>query len=210
MIGHCTHFKDQNYDAEWYDGAQGIGYTSDALHLKIPKSFAKTVPELKTWLSGQTVQFISQKDTPEVTQGTGQTITVYSPITNVYRDDGTLIGTYDIFSPVMTDEVYRIVLKAVVADAHFTGTPESLYNILQNSLGDTGLYFSVVDNQNMSMSVVAFGATNPAIQALIQRGMIVPRPEGVQMNAVVSTNKVFGWDAESDIFGGWDEGYWLP
>lgn len=210
MIGHCTHFKDDVYDLEWYDGEQGIGYAEDVIHLKIPKSFAKTVPELKTWLSGQTVQFVSQRDAPEVTQGTGQTITVYSPVTNVYRDDGTLIGTYDIFSPVMTDEVYRIVLKAVVADAHFIGTPESLYNILQNSLGDTGLYFSVVDNQNMSMSVVAFGATNPAIQALIQRGMIVPRPEGVQMNAVVSTNKVFGWDAESDIFGGWDEGYWLP
>lgn len=210
MIGHCTHFKDQVYDSEWYDGEQGIGYVEDTIRLKIPKSLSKTILELKTWISSQTVQFVSQRASPVVTQGTGQPITVYSPATTVYRDDGTLIGTYDIFSSVMTDEIYRTALKAVVADTHFTGTPESLYSVLQNSLGNTGLYFSVVDNQNMSMSVVAFGATNPAIQSLIQRGMIVPRPEGVKMSAAVSTNKVFGWDAESNVFGGWDEGYWLP
>lgn len=109
----------------------------------------------------------------------------------------------------LDDDTYRILLKSKIAFNHFDGTLVSLYTLFQTALGNTGLYFGVQDNQNMSYQVVVFGATTSILQDLITHGYIIPRPEGVQLTVSVSTNKVFAFGAETDVFAGWGEGYWL-
>ena len=112
-------------------------------------------------------------------------------------------------SPILDDENYRLLLKSVIAESRFDGTISSLYEIFQVVLGDTGLYFVPIDNQNMTISVIVYGATTTIIQDLLTHGYIIPRPEAVSLTLNVTTNKVFSWGVENTIFGGWGEGYWL-
>lgn len=109
----------------------------------------------------------------------------------------------------LDDVTYRILLKSKVAFIHFDGTLSALYTLFQTALGNTGLYFGVQDNQNMTYQVVVFGATTSIIKDLIEHGYIIPRPEGVSLTVNVTTNKVFAFGVETDVFGGFGEGYWL-
>jgi hypothetical protein len=113
-------------------------------------------------------------------------------------------------SAVMDDTTYRIVLKAVIAEAQFNGTAPGLYNLFQTALSNTGLYFYVQDNQDMTLNVIVYGVTTSIIQDLITHGMIIPRPGGVSLTTNITSNKIFAWGVEMGAFGGWGEGYWLP
>ena len=112
-------------------------------------------------------------------------------------------------SPIMDDVTYRLVLRAVVTEAHFDGTAESLYDLFQTVLTNTGLLFDITDNQDMSMSVIVFGTTTTLISDLLNHGYIVPKPEGVSITINVTTSKVFAWGLSNDIYSGWGTGYWL-
>lgn len=112
-------------------------------------------------------------------------------------------------SPIMNDVNYRLVLRAVIVESHFDGTVPSLYNLFQTVLGGTGLYFAVIDNQNMSVSVIVYGQTDSLIKDELEHGLIVPKPEGVAVNINVTANKVFAWGVDNDVFSGWGTGYWL-
>lgn len=112
-------------------------------------------------------------------------------------------------SPIMPDTNYRLVLRAMVAESHFDGTMPGLYNLFQTVLGDTGLYFAVTDNQDMSMSVIVYGQTDSLIKDELENGLIVPKPEGVSVSINVTANKVFAWGIDNDVFSGWGTGYWL-
>lgn len=109
----------------------------------------------------------------------------------------------------LDDATYRILLKSKIAFNHFDGTLVSLYSLFQTALGNTGLYFGVQDNQDMSYQVVVFGATTSIIQDLITHGYIIPRPEGVKLTVNITTNKVFAFGVETSVFGGFGEGYYL-
>ena len=112
-------------------------------------------------------------------------------------------------SPVMNDEIYRLALKAKISQSHYDGTIPGMYDMFQEVFGSTKLHFSVIDNQNMSMSAVVYGATDSLTKDLINHGLIIPKPEGVSANIQATENKVFAWGMSSDIYGGWGDGYWL-
>jgi hypothetical protein len=113
-------------------------------------------------------------------------------------------------SALMDDTTYRLVLKSTIAEAQFDGTAPGLYGLFQTALGNTGLYFYVQDNQDMSLNVIVYGVTTSIISDLISHGVIVPRPEGVNLIINITSNKIFTWGLETEAFGGWGEGYWLP
>lgn len=112
-------------------------------------------------------------------------------------------------SPIMSDTNYRLVLRAVIAESHFDGTVSSLYNLFQTVLGGTGLYFIVIDNQDMSVSVIVYGQTDSLIKDELEHGLIVPRPEGVAISINVTADKIFAWGIDNDLFSGWGSGHWL-
>ena len=112
-------------------------------------------------------------------------------------------------SPIMPDSNYRLVLRAGIVESHFDGTIPDLYNLFQTVLGGTGLYFAVIDNQNMSVSVIVYGQTDTLIKDELEHGLIVPKSEGVAVSINVTANKVFAWGVDNDVFSGWGTGYWL-
>jgi hypothetical protein len=113
-------------------------------------------------------------------------------------------------SALMDDTTYRLVLKSTIAEAQFNGTAPGLYGLFQTALGNTGLYFYVQDNQNMSLNVIVYGVTTSIISDLISHGVIVPRPEGVNLSTSITSNKIFSRGLESTAFAGRGEGYYLP
>lgn len=109
-------------------------------------------------------------------------------------------------SPVLDDATYRVLLRARIAQNQWDGQLSSLYAIW------TGLFpggtIAVQDNQNMTATIFLSGITSSIIQDLIVNGMIVPRPEGVLYNYVVSQLPAFGFDGDHVYIAGFGEGHW--
>lgn len=80
----------------------------------------------------------------------------------------------------MTDEVYRLVIKAKIAMNMWDGLLEGIYDIWDNIFEDISL--EIEDNQDMTIDAYVVGFVNQIRQYLVQEGMIVPRPEGVKIN----------------------------
>ncbi len=59
---------------------------------------------------------------------------------------------------------------------------------------------------------VVGGIVDSLTLALITGGYIPLKPEGVRVNAYyvsIDSGPVFGWDVESALLGGWEEGSWV-
>lgn len=85
-------------------------------------------------------------------------------------------------NPVLNDEYYRLLLKAKVAMNNWDGKIPSIYDIWDNMFDDLGL--QIQDNQDMSFDAYITGFIDSIRQELIQRGYIVPKPEGVRVNLI--------------------------
>ncbi len=110
-------------------------------------------------------------------------------------------------SPGLDDATYRILIQATIANNQWDGTQESLYPIW-NSLFPGG-YINIIDNQNMSATIVLSGSFSSIIQDLIVNGYIVPRPEGVEYTYEFSNLPIFGFSATNTAFiAGWGTGLW--
>lgn len=89
------------------------------------------------------------------------------------------------FNPVLTDDYYRLVLKAKIAFNMWDGTIPSIYEIWNNIFGsDTDLSLQIKDNQDMSFDAYITGYADQIQQDLIQHGYIIPKPQGVRVNYI--------------------------
>jgi uncharacterized protein DUF2612 len=109
-------------------------------------------------------------------------------------------------SPTLTDAVYKILLKAKIAQNQWKGQASTLY-ALWGQLFPGGKLI-LIDNQNMSVTVLLSGTFSSITQDLITNGMIIPRPEGVLYNYIFGTFPAFGFDASDDYIQGFDTGHW--
>lgn len=105
-------------------------------------------------------------------------------------------------NPVLDDEIYRLVLKAKVAINMWDGTVSHMYEIWDNIFKDIGL--EIEDNQDMSINAYITGYVNQVRQELIQRGFIVPKPQGVRINyigkSLIESNQFIGMKVTSSSF----------
>lgn len=112
----------------------------------------------------------AQLDTLGVIIGRERTLT-FQPLNN--------------FNPVLTDDYYRLILKAKIAFNMWDGTIPSMYEIWNNIYGnDNDLSLQIKDNQDMSFNAYITGYTDQIQQDLIQHGYIIPKPQGVKVNYV--------------------------
>lgn len=118
QIGECTHFKNQDYGSEWYDGEQGIGIDGTNLYLKVPKTITKTLPEFLVWIAAQTVQFLTLRSEPVSSQDDAKTIPIYYPSTILTLDRGTMTVSRSTISAAGT----RYILRDGNPIAKITGT----------------------------------------------------------------------------------------
>jgi len=89
------------------------------------------------------------------------------------------------YSPVLTDDYYRMVLKTKIAMNNWDGTIPAMYTIWENIFGsDSDLSLQLQDNQDMSFNAFITGYVDQIQQDLIQNGYIVPKPEGVGVNYI--------------------------
>jgi hypothetical protein len=101
-------------------------------------------------------------------------------------------------SPTLSDDNYRIALKAKVVQNGWDGTITSIYSIWYSLFSD--ITMNIVDNQNMTMSVLIDSdkQMDPVITEMIAAGYIVPKPAGVGL-IIIEVTKVF----ENQYIAGW-------
>ena len=108
-------------------------------------------------------------------------------------------------SPVLDDTTYRLLIKATIAANQWDGTQSSLYPIWKQLFPSGNI--TIVDNQNMSATIVLSGAFTSINKDLISNGFIVPRPEGVSYTYTFSTQPIFGLDENNSFIAGLDLGH---
>lgn len=108
--------------------------------------------------------------------------------------------------PVLTDEIYRILLKAKIAQNQWNGQLQSLYGIWQTLF--PGGTIALLDNQNMTATIFLTGVFSSILQDLIVNGMIIPRPEGVLYQFFFGDLPAFGFDHNDTYISGFDIGKW--
>lgn len=123
----------------------------------------------------------------------GQLLGVPRP---TYTQDGQTIE--------MTDEQYRLVLRARIYLLTFNGSIKSLnefFKILFPTLD-----IQVVDNYNMTVSINILSEVPPEYQTLFQAPFVdvfLPRPSGVQyiINTGADYSRTFGFEGMTDLTG---------
>ena len=162
----------------------------------------------------------------------GRTRIVSQPIAGVYFsfdtaglgwDQGIWQGPYDPDAGYtsLSDDTYRIILKAKIAINNWDGTNDSLPEILDTALAGSGLRMQIVDNQDMTIGVWVFPETdisNVSLEliAAIRQGYLTVKAAGVYAGSITTPsvltpsegNKFFGFDLENQYIAGFDEGAW--
>lgn len=162
----------------------------------------------------------------------GRTRVVSQPISGIYFsfdtdglgfDQGVWQGPYDPDAGFtnLSDETYRIILKAKIAINHWNGTNETLPAILDTALTGSGLKMQIVDNQDMTISVWVFPEVDIStvlleLIAAIRQGYLTVKAAGVWAGDIQTPsietpstgNKFFGFDMDNDYIAGFDSGAW--
>lgn len=157
----------------------------------------------------------------------GRTRVVSQPISGIYfsfdtdglgLDQGVWQGPYDPDAGFtnLSDETYRIILKAKIAINHWDGTNETLPAILDTALAGSGLEMQIIDNQDMTISIWVFAAAgidsvSLELLAAIRQGYLTVKAAGVYSGEILTPSvgaQFFGFDLENDYIAGFDEGAW--
>lgn len=157
----------------------------------------------------------------------GRTRIVSEPITGVYFsfdtdgvgfEQGVWQGPYDPDSGFtsLSDDVYRVILKAKIAINNWDGTNDSLPDILDTALAGSGLAMQIIDNQDMTISILVFPETDISevskeLLAAIRQGYLTVKAAGVLSGDILTPSEgtlMFGFDLENEYFAGFDTGAW--
>lgn len=162
----------------------------------------------------------------------GRTRIVSQPISGVYFsfdtdglgwDQGVWQGPYDPDAGFtsLSDETYRVVLKAKISINSWDGQNDSLPAILETALTGSGLRMQIVDNQDMTISVWVFPEEDIALVsrellAAIKQGYLTVKAAGVWAGDIQTPsiktpsvgNRFFGFDMDNEYIAGFDNGAW--
>lgn len=133
-------------------------------------------------------------------------------------DQGVWQGPFDPDSGIthLSDDVYRVVLKARIAINHWNGTNETLPAILETALAGSGINMQIIDNQDMTISIWVFapsGTENVSREliAAIKQGYLTVKAAGVYSGEILTPsegNQFFSFDIENEFLAGFDTGSW--
>jgi len=110
-------------------------------------------------------------------------------------------------SPTLSDDNYRLVLRAKILQNLWDGTTETALNDWQTIFPSALLV--IKDNQDMTMQVTVIGITDTFIREMVSNGLVVPKPEGVGITYVFANSYVFGYGPETNIVKGYGQGEWV-
>jgi len=139
-------------------------------------------------------------------------------------------------SSVLTDDIYRIALKAQILKTTWNGTKKEIYDFWQAFLPEYPVL--ILDNQDMSMDVLVVGMPDTPVGAitfgydsdtidvqgydlgywegftsvlrgLVLNGYFTPKPAAVEVNYSFLEDAGFSYDENTDLLKGYDESYWV-
>lgn len=115
------------------------------------------------------------------------------------------------YQVVLTDAVFRRLVKARAKANAWDGTPAGILPILAEFYGPAGSYAAEYDNEDMSITLFITGAFPSAAEAAVFSQFILPvRPSGVWVRDtyIVPTigGPLFGLDVDNAFIGGPDHG----
>jgi hypothetical protein len=185
-----------------------ISYYTDLL-----TSQYRLAPKLNAWLATELQPFA---DVASCTAGMTEAVDLDSAVgiqldnyAGIHSGALRTVGFQpsDGVSPILDDDTYRILIKATIAANHWNGTISELYPIWATLF--PGGKIVIIDNQNMSATILMGGTFSSIIQDLISHGYIVPRPQGVQYTYTFSNLPIFGFSTENTPYiAGFDVGNW--
>lgn len=110
--------------------------------------------------------------------------------------------------PILSDYIYKQLIKATIARNHWDGKIESIEKAWRDIFPNSMIL--IQDNQDMSLNVSVLGDISELLQDLISADMIIPRPQAVLINYEWSPKptKIFAYDLDSEDYGGYDVGRW--
>ena len=133
-------------------------------------------------------------------------------------DQGSWQGPFDPDSGFtqLSDDVYRMVLKAQIAINTWDGTIGHLEDILETIFAGSGIDMQIIDNQDMSITINAIAIngianTSAELISVIKSGELNIKAGGVRvksLNVIDPAHPLFGFDTQSTVITGYDAGYW--
>lgn len=111
----------------------------------------------------------------------------------------------------LPDDSYRTLLRGVIAANQWDGTVPGAYEIFNTVFGIEGFQILIVDNQDMTMTIIVLAQVLDAVaKSLLLSGLIIVRPAGVRITGYFgAVQPVFGFGEESSLISGWGVGNWL-
>jgi len=157
----------------------------------------------------------------------GRTRIVSQPISGVYfswdtdglgLDQGVWQGPYDPDSGFtsLSDDTHRIILKAKIAINNWNGQNGTLPDILDDVLAGSGVSMQVVDNQDMSISIlilpeIEFANVSLELISAVKQGYLTVKAAGVRVKEMVMPSdgsRLFAFDTDTQYLAGFDQGSW--
>lgn len=118
----------------------------------------------------------------------------------------------------LDDDMYRLVLRAVIAANHWDGTIPNAYDAWNIIYHDTGYTLLIQDypNGEMAIGLVGPGPPDPILLALFTNGELDIKPAGVRLWHVLPTvwpaglggAPIFGLDLDTPACAGLDISVW--
>jgi hypothetical protein len=112
----------------------------------------------------------------------------------------------------MSDNVYRMALKAKVQLNHYDGTLSKIVDVLLSlfdAFQSENALIDIVDSQDMQININVVKANiNPILLALLEQRFLDTVAAGVSVNFVDGVFPSFGFDQSDALVKGWDRGHW--
>ena len=183
-----------------------IGY-----YLNLLTSEYRLASDLISWLgqllsppNDTTVMLSNMTEAFDLNSAQGIQLDVLGKIVGVSRTVN--FQPSDAVSPILDDETYALLIQAAIANNQWDGTQEALYPIWLSLF--PGGTISIIDNQNMTCTIVLSGVFSSIVQDLIVNGYIVPRPEAVEYTYEFAELPMFGFGPNNAFIAGWGVGLW--
>lgn len=139
--------------------------------------------------------------------------TVYQTPTPANMDKSAFIkgNTLGPSDSMITDSVFRTMIKARIVQNVWKGNVLDLYEMWAN-LFPENLGIQIQDLQDMSYNIVLVGQYTDLMRELIMHGYIIPKPEGVRINALsfidTSGMPIFAYNYNTLNYSGY-KSHWL-
>lgn len=180
-------------------------------YLNLITSEHREQPKFVAWLAApltiadDTVNMLKEFDSKfDLDLATGNQLDILGSIVGVGR---VVNFQPTIGSPVLDDSMYRLAIKAKIAQNQWDGTIPGLISIWSSIFPTVAII--IKDNLNMTADVALIGIGSTLERELTENGYIIPRPEGVKYNYYFTDNIIFGFDIDNSYYSGFDVGYWL-